>query len=66
MSMQSESLGKIIAWAKIAKKIYVPVQGSGGASVQVNRKDFIDMMRNIENFDGHATFSDSANLYMGG
>ena len=30
MSMYSESLGRIIAWAKIAKKIYVPVQGSGG------------------------------------
>ncbi len=66
MAMHSESLGKIIAWAKIAKKIYVPVQGSGGASVQVNRRDFLDMMRQLENFDGHATFSDTCNLYMGG
>ncbi len=66
MSMHSESLGKILAWAKIAKKIYVPVQGSGGASVQVNRRDFLDMMCALENFDGHATFGDNANLYMGG
>ena len=64
--MQSESLGKIIAWARIAKKIYVPVLGTGGASVQVNRRDFLDMMRQLENFDGHATFSDTCNLYMGG
>ncbi|MES2367756.1 MAG: hypothetical protein V4563_17905 [Pseudomonadota bacterium] len=66
MAMHSESLGKIIAWAKIAKKIYVPLQGSGGASVQVNRRDFLDLLRNLENFDGHATFGDNCNLYMGG
>ena len=67
MAMHTESLGKIIAWAKIAKKIYVPLNGSGGASVQVNRRDFIDLMRNLENFYGRATFSDTdCNLYLGG
>jgi hypothetical protein len=67
MSMSTESKDKIIQWAKTAKKIYVPLQGSGGASVQVNRRDFIDLMRNLENFDGRATLSDNTGiLYMGG
>lgn len=65
-SMQSSDKGKIIAWAKLAKKIYVPVNGTGGGIVAVNRKDFIELMRSIEYFDGHATFSETCNLYLGG
>lgn len=33
MAMHTESLGKIMAWAKIAKKIYVPLNGSGGKNL---------------------------------
>lgn len=66
MPMSSDNIGKIIAWAKLAKAIYVPVQGSGGASVKVNRKDFIEMMQALESFDGHAVFHNNCNMYMGG
>lgn len=66
MHLHSEDKGKIIAWAKIAKAIYVPVLGSGGGSVKVNRKDFIALMQSLEYFDGHATFSETCNLYIGG
>lgn len=65
ISEQTQSTVKLIQWAKKAKAIWVPVQGSGGASVKVNRKDFIDLMSSLQSFDGHGTFS-NGNLYMGG
>ena len=64
-SRYSEVLAEILVFANKASAIYVPVQGTGGASVQVNRKDFIQMMEALENFDGHGTFQNNI-LYMGG
>ena len=66
MPMISNDLGKILAWAKLAKAIYVPLQGSGGASVKVDRKDFIEVMRSLDRFDGHATYNHNCNMYIGG
>lgn len=48
-TLYSNNPCQIIIWARKAKLIYVPLLGTGGAEVKVNKADFIKVMGTMQN-----------------
>lgn len=48
-TLYSDSPCQVIIWARKAKAVYVPLLGTGGASVKANKADFIALMLEFKN-----------------